>query len=112
MLVESIFVPVLSFSCHNILWTLQHSKLIKLFASSAPKLYSSQPVKNEIKPAELPPPVVGVSVAPPPTVTQPDPEPKKKKMKPDIAPTQVQTSAYLTHAQEMAEKVWIWTCLV
>lgn len=75
--------------------------------SSAPKLYSSQAVKNEIKPSELPPPVVGVSVAPPPTVAPPDPgmEPKKKKMKPDIATTQAQSLAFLTHAQEMAEKV-------
>lgn len=87
---------------------MQHSTLTKFFsASSAPKLYTSQPVKNEIKPAELPAPVVGVSVAPPPTVAAPDPvlEPKKKKMKPDIPAPQVQSSAFLTHAQEMAEKV-------
>lgn len=74
--------------------------------SSAPKLYSSQPVKHEVKPAELPPPVVGVSV-PPPTAVPPDPglEPKKKKMKPDIPSAPAQTAAFLTHAQEMAEKV-------
>lgn len=65
-------------------------------------------MKHEVKPAELPPPVVGVSV-PPPTVVQPDPglEPKKKKMKPDVTSTPAQAAAFLTHAQEMAEKVSI-----
>ena len=75
-------------------------------SSSAPKLYASQQVKHDVKSAELPLPVVGVSL-PPPTVVPPDPgpEPKKKKMKPDVASTPAHTAAFLTHAQEMAEKV-------
>ena len=74
--------------------------------SSAPKLYTSQPVKHEAKPADLPPPVIGVSV-PPPAMVPPDSglEPKKKKMKPDIPTTPAQAAAFLTQAQEMAEKV-------
>lgn len=72
--------------------------------SSAPKLYTSQPSKNEAKQAEVP----AMGPTPQMVSAMPDgaPEPKRKKLNPDnVNMMAAQTNQQLTHAQEMAEKV-------
>nr|XP_027237063.1 basic proline-rich protein-like [Penaeus vannamei] len=71
--------------------------------SSAPKLYTSQPSKNEAKQAEVP----AAGPTPQMVTVMPDgpPEPKRKKLNPDMnMMTAAQANQQLTHAQEMAEK--------
>ncbi|XP_037797765.1 RNA-binding protein 42-like [Penaeus monodon] len=71
---------------------------------SAPKLYTSQPSKNEAKQVEVPP----AGPTPQMVSVMPDgpPEPKRKKLNPDMnMMAAAQANQQLTHAQEMAEKV-------
>lgn len=89
---------------------------LNCFFSSAPKLYTAQPVKSDAKTVETH--VVGVGtgmnagagagigVDNPGLTPDTTPEPKKKKLKTDTPSSVSQAVNMMTHAQEMAEKVY------